>query len=53
MSEYLPFLGFLDYNTKAAMRNWNARFDTFMDHVISEREKDPVVIGKDSAPAAS
>ena len=52
VGEFLPILGFLDYNTKAAMRNWNARFDTFMDHVISEREKDPVVVGKDSAPAA-
>ena len=49
MSEYLPFLGFLDYNTKAAMRNRNAGFESFMDHVISEREKDTVVVGKDLA----
>ena len=50
VSEFLPFLGFLDYKTKAAMRNWNSRFDSFMDHVISEREKDAVVgkeLGRD------
>ena len=44
VSEFLPFLGFLDYKTKAAMRKWKSGFDSFMDGVISEREKDPVVV---------
>ena len=52
VSEFLPILGFLDYKTKAEMRNWSSRFDSFMDQLISEREKDDAVVGKgkDLAP---
>ena len=47
MSEFLPSLGFLDYDTKASMKKWHSWFDDFTEQFIAEREEKGVVRSKE------
>ena len=49
IGKFVPFLGFLDYQTKASMRKWKVLFDDFMERIITDRQKDSMqVAGEES-----
>ena len=39
MSDYVPWLGFVDWKAKAAMKKWNSSYTALMDHILATREK--------------
>ena len=39
VSDFVPWLGFLDYSLKASMNKWRASFTAIIDHVIAERKQ--------------
>ena len=47
IGEFLPSLGFLDYDTKASMKKWHSWLDDFTEQIIAEREEKGVVSSKE------
>ena len=40
IADFVPWLGFLDYNAKASMKKWKRSYDAVIDHILAERIQD-------------